>query len=133
MVTTTMCISGMVLIKAGAGVNSSLTAGSIKVGSDFAVDLWIVEAESQINARCSYDWTTNYAAAPDATKKILQQAVSDLAAINCIIYDMSGYTSRFEAESMINVLRDNYLRATSLLMNKEKQAFISDVSKGTIL
>ena len=60
MVATTMCVSGMALTKAGAGVNTSLSGGGVLVGSDFAVDIWITEAESQINVRCSYDWTSKH-------------------------------------------------------------------------
>jgi hypothetical protein len=38
---------------------------------------------------------------------------------------MSGYTSRVEAEDMINVLRDASLRGLSILKDKKSQDFIN--------
>jgi hypothetical protein len=57
-------------------------------------------------------------------KGLLKEAASDLAAIYVIQFDMSGYTSRTEAEDMINVLRDAALRALSLLRDKKVQDFM---------
>jgi len=44
---------------------------------------------------------------------------SDGAAIYSIQYDMSGFTSRTEAEDMINILRDSFLRGLSLLRDNK--------------
>jgi len=49
---------------------------------------------------------------------------SNLAAIMVIQYDFSGFTSRIEAEDMINVLRDAALRGMSILRDKKQQDFI---------
>ncbi|KKK59107.1 hypothetical protein LCGC14_3037690, partial [marine sediment metagenome] len=99
---------------------------------DFSVDIWITEAESTINALSKYNWTDVYSGLDVDTRKILQGVASDLAAINCIIYDMSGYTSRTEGEDMINVLRDSALRGMALLRDKKNQKFISDPSTGSL-
>ena len=132
MVTTTFTVSAGVLAKAGAGVNSTITDGSLRVGSDGAVDVWITEAESTINVNSMFNFITGYSGYNDATRKILQEVASDLAAIKAIQYDMSGYTSRVEAENMINVLRDSALRGLALLRNKTKQKFLTNPSSGSV-
>ena len=45
-----------------------------------------------------------------------------------IMYDMSGFTSRTEAEDMINVLRDTYLASLSLLRDKKTQKFLEEAT-----
>ena len=55
---------------------------------------------------------------------ILIEAGACLAAIEGIIWDMSGFTSRIEAEDMINILRDAALRGLSVLRDKKTQEFI---------
>ncbi len=128
-----MCSKAQATVKAGDGVNAALTAGTILADTENIVEVWIIEGESDINIRCGYDWTTNFAAAPDATKMILQSACSDFVAMYCVGYDKGGYkTGRLEAEGHINFLRDNYLRKLSLLRDKEKQNFIRDPTTGTI-
>lgn len=124
MVTTTFCTSGAVIVKAGVNMSSAVS-GALLIGTDHALDVWITEAESAINAICRHNFTDTYAGLNDDVKKILQGVASDLAAINAITYDMSGYTSRVEAESMINVLRDSALRGLGLIRDKKAQDFIN--------
>lgn len=121
---TTLCVSGAVLAKAGVGVNSQVSGGILQGGTDYAVDEWINQAESVINAVCRKDYVAAYSGLTAAKKKILEQVASDLAAIYCVSYDMSGYTSRIEAEDIINVLRDRVLFGLGLLRDKEIQRFI---------
>ncbi|MCK4501311.1 hypothetical protein KAU11_12495, partial [Candidatus Babeliales bacterium] len=85
---------------------------------------YISEAESEINDTLRYNFSDNYTALNDDVKKILKRAASSLAAIDVISYDMSGFTSRTEAEDMINVLRDSYLRAVSIMRDKKVQDFM---------
>ena len=134
MVTVTFCTSGMVLKKAGANTSSALTTLFIGSGvtAECALDTWITEAESLINAVCRYDFTSTYLGLSANTKKILQGVASDLAAIDAINYDMSGYGSRTEAEDMINVRRDSALRGLAILRDKKVQKFISDTSTGNV-
>lgn len=122
MVTTTFCNSGAALVKAGDGV-ATITHHE---GSDFIIDIWINQAESLINTVCRYNFTDGYASLNTDVKYILNDIASSLAAIYCIIYDMSGYNSRIEAEDMINVLRDSALRGLSLLRDKKAQEFLND-------
>jgi len=59
-------------------------------------------------------------------KSVLTQAASNLAAIYAISYDMSGFTTRGEAEDMINILRDSALRGMSILRDKKQQKFLEE-------
>lgn len=125
MTTNTFCVSGAVFAKAGDGMNQDLKTAAIYGGTEFAVEKWIQEAESTINVATRYNWTDVYSTLNDDVKKILEETASCLAAIYCITYDMSGYSERNEAESMINVLRDIALRNISILRDKKQQDFIN--------
>ncbi len=107
----TLCVSGLAIIKAGANVSTSVP--------DAAWDTWIEEAEALIFARTRYDWVTNFGTINALFKPFLQEICSDLAAIQGISYDMSGYTTRGEAEDMMTVLRDAAIRGISFLKDQK--------------
>lgn len=107
-------------IQRKAGANASETSKAEAYTNDF-----IAQAESTINSMCRYNFSDNYSTLNADTKQILKQVASDLAAIYVIQYDMSGYTSRTEAEDMINILRDSALRGLSILRDKKTQDFIN--------
>jgi len=126
MVTTTFCISGAVLKKAGANVSSViLNPTTFMIGSDYGIDLYIAEAESVINVNCRYNFTDKYAVLNDDVKRILSETAANLAAISAITYDMGNYNSRTEAEDMINTLRDVANRNMAILRDKKQQDFIN--------
>ena len=126
MVTTTLCTSGMVLAKAGIGYNTNLDGKSAAiVGSDFIVDLWIVEAENYINDLTRYNWITNYTSLSADKRKILQEFCSASAAVNAIAYDMGGFSSRGGAQDKINVLRENVEKCAKILDEDKTQSWIS--------
>ena len=104
-----------------AGANASATAAAEAYINDF-----ISQAESEINVITRVNWSDLYSTLSADVKGILKQAASNLAAIYVIQYDMSGFTSRIEAEYMINVLRDNYLRCVSLLKDTKQKTFMRD-------
>jgi hypothetical protein len=110
-----------------AGANASATSKAEAYVNDY-----MTQAESEINVATRYNWSDAYAGLNADTKGILKEAASNLAAIYVIQYDMSGYTSRVEAEDMINILRDGYLRCLSILRDKATQKFVDDTSTGTI-
>ena len=114
-----------VVRKAGAGV-------SVSAREDIFINDVISQSESEINVATLFNWSDSYASLDVDTKGILKQAATNNAAIYCISYDMSGYTTRSEAESMINILRDAFLRCIGILKDKKKQAIIVDPSKGTV-
>ena len=111
--------------KTGAGVNG------VAIAETFA-NSYIAQAESLINITCRKVFavdTTAFAALPATTKQLLTEVASNIAAIYAITYDLSGFTSRVEAEDMINILRDAALRGLAVLRDKKAQEFLL---KGTL-
>lgn len=107
----TLCINGDVEKKSGLNGNSTADGESY-------TNVYIKMAEGNICAQSCYDWVANYASVSTIGKEFLRDVVSSLAAIYVITYDMKGYTSRTEAQTMldvnwsivaegINLLRDN--------------------------
>lgn len=119
-----MCVSGAVLVKAGADVNSDLSDGTVLIGTDFAVDVWIVEAESMVNVMTRRNFTDDYSGLNDDVKYILQDAVSSYAAIKAVNYDPSGYETITISENIINVNRDNFLRCIGILRDQKAGEYI---------
>jgi glutaredoxin 2 len=106
--------------KAGSGASTVSKAEAY-------VNDFMTQAESEINATVRYNFSDNYATLNADTKGILKSCASNLAAIYVIIYDMSGYSSRVEAEDVINVLRDAALRQLNLLKDKKVTDFVREV------
>ena len=92
-----------------AGANASATSKAEAYVNDY-----MTQVESFINVATRYNWTDAYSGLDVDVKGVLKMVASDLAAIYVIMYDMSGFTSRTEAEDMINVLRDSALRGLSV-------------------
>lgn len=103
-----------------AGANASATSKS-----EAYVNSYMAQVESFINVFCRFNFSDNYASLNADVKGILKDAASNLAAIYVIQYDMAGFTSRTEAEDMINVLRDSAMRALGVLRDKKAQDFIN--------
>ncbi len=104
-----------------AGANVSATSKAEAYTNDY-----VTQAESLINTICRYNFSDNYSTLNIDVKGILKEIASNLAAIYAISYDMSGFTSRIEAEDMINILRDGALRGLSILRDKKPQTFIKN-------
>jgi|TARA_R100001530_G_C4321443_1_gene155982 hypothetical protein len=104
--------------KAGAGANATSKAEAY-------INDFITQAESLINVSCRYNFSDNYGSLNVDVKGILKEVASNLAAIYVIQYDMSGYTSRIDAEDSVNILRDAALRGLSLLRDRKAIDFIN--------
>ena len=104
---------------------SGANASAVSVAAAY-VDDYMTQAESEINAHTRFNWSDEYAGLDADVKGLLKQAASNLAAIYVINYDMSGYSSRTEAENMINTLRDGALRGMSILRDKKNQTFVNN-------
>ena len=102
-----------------AGANASGTSNVEAYINDF-----MTQAESLINAAVRYNFSDAYSGLNADVKGILKEVASNLAAIYVIQFDMSGFTSRVEAEDMINVLRDAALRGISILRDKKQEEFM---------
>jgi len=105
------------------GTNASAT---VKAAGWF--DEIILDVEAIINCMTRFDYSTADAATPlnASVRGILIDTGASLAAIQGITFDMSTFTSRIEAEDMINVLRDTALRNMSILRDKKVQEFITN-------
>jgi len=108
----TLCLSGATFYKAGANVSATIK------NDTFAVAM-INQAEGFLNAISKYDWVANYASLNAITKLILEEACSNLSAIYAIQYDMSGFTTRIEAEDMINILWARFNQCAKILENQD--------------
>lgn len=111
--TFTLTTSGAIIEKAGANVSSTAVASG---GLMLSV---ATQAEGDINAKTRYDWVTNYADVGTNFQGILTSACSAWAATKLINYDMSGYTSRQEAVTMMNTLWTEYKEAIKALEDAE--------------
>ena len=88
---------------------------------------YALQAEGLINAIARRVFAVNaaaFTALPAGAKYLLTEIASDLMAIYAITYDFSGYTSRVEAEDMINILRDAALRGLAVLRDKKTVEFL---------
>jgi hypothetical protein len=89
------------------------------------INQWCAESESLINIATRYNWSDAYAGLNADVKKILTEVSSNLVAIYGISYNLAGYTSRVEAEDMVNILRDAALRGIAILRDKKAQDFMT--------
>lgn len=119
-----MVSSGIFCTDADVARKVKNMSADIDNGDTAETDVWIADAESLINCVTRFNWSDAYAGLNADVKCLLRQVASDLVAIYCIVYDMSGFTSRVEAEDMINVLRDSALRGLALLRDKKVEEFM---------
>lgn len=96
----TLCTSGSIVRRAGLNVNSTIAA------SGSALADYCDQAEGEVCARTRRNWVSSYSTVAADLKPALAKATAALAAMNVVSYDMSGFTSRAEAQTMLNVLRD---------------------------
>lgn len=106
-----------------AGANASAVSNTEAYINDY-----MSQVEAQINAACRFNFSDAYSSLNVDTRGLLKEVSSNLAAIYVITYDMSGYTSRIEAENIINVLRDAALRSFNMLRDKKVSDFIREVA-----
>lgn len=110
-----------ILLRVGANASATVRAAGW-------FDTIILDVEAVINVVSLTDWSTADAASSlNATVRgILIDTGACLAAIEGISYDMSGFSSRTEAENMVNILRDIALRNLSLLRDQKVKTFIEN-------
>jgi len=82
------------------GVNASTESKEVEFARDACK-----QAECTLNARTKKNWSNIYSTISEDLKEILNRIVSNIAAMEGINADMSGFTSRLEATSMIDYLR----------------------------
>ena len=94
-----------------------------EISEDNTITLKINPSLSEAVSSSFADTTSTLSA---SVRGILIDTGACLAAIEGISFDMSGFTSRVEAEDMINVLRDIALRNLSILRDKKTQEFMKN-------
>jgi len=105
----TLTTSGAAIAKAGKNANSTIVASTATLAK------WSDDAEAQLAVLTRKNWVTDYDTITANFKPALSEAVSDLIAMKIINYDMSGYIGKREAETMLDVLRDNFSRILGVL------------------
>ena len=104
-----LCTSGSAVAVAGLNANSTIaTSGSV-------MWQWSEDAEGRIIAETRRSWVDDYSSLSDGIKGILSDACASLIANRIINYDMSGFTSRQEATTMLDVNYDRYNEALGIL------------------
>ena len=111
-------ISGAVVRKAGANVATTIP--------ELAFDEWISGAEAYINVATGKNWSDVYTTLNADVKHILSDTAANLAGANAVTYDMSGYTSRIEAEDIINVLLFRANQNIKILKEMGSKKFMSE-------
>ena len=119
-----LATSGAITRKAGRNANTTAAAsGSLLAELS-------EEAENYINLFTRFNFTSNAATLNVATSGALELAASNLAATGLIRYDMSGYTTRGEAEDMIQHLEFEANKVLTLIKEDVHRKFAIDGSTG---
>lgn len=105
-------------IQAYAGINANATAKAVA-----ATDIYVLDVESAINVATRKNWSDGYAALNVDVKYMLMQTAAARCAQIVIMNDMSGFTSRVEAETMLDVLQNMYVTNIELLKMQPQQDF----------
>lgn len=87
------------------------------------INSFVAQAESEINVATLFNWSDVYSTLNADVKMILTEAASNLAAMYVINYDTGGFSSLSRAELALDVLRDGYTRALSLLRDIKQKDF----------
>lgn len=112
----TFCTTAEAIRKAGEGANATAI-------TEAYVNQFVKEAEGYIMVGIRYDYKTTYATLKAETKELLREATSNMAATYVITYDMGGYTSRTEAELMINYLKTRADECIQLLQDQKTTTY----------
>jgi hypothetical protein len=91
------------------------------------INLWCLEAEGLIHCTARKVFATiiaDFTAMPAGGKGLLAEIEACAVAMQGIAYNMNGYTSRIEAEDMINILHYKLNRDLELLRDQKVVNFI---------
>jgi hypothetical protein len=113
----TLCINADVLKAAGAN------ASSVSVAEGYT-NVYILEAEGFVCVSSRYDWITNYASVSAIGKEFLRQITAALAAIEVMKYNPSGYTSKSEFQTMVDINYSVVVEGINLLRDDNFRNFV---------
>lgn len=118
-----MADTGIFATTAEIGYKAGAKASSTSKAEAYT-NSFIAQAESRINVECHYNFSDVYSSLNADVKALLKEAGSNLAGVYVVNYDMSGYTSLKEAQSVIDVLLYNYANCIKLLKEQVSKDFI---------
>jgi hypothetical protein len=84
------------------------------------------DAESEINLLTRKNWSDAYATLNVDVQGVLSQASANLTGMYHIAHDMSGYTSRSEAQTMLDVLYQKFVDLVKILRDKKTESFMDN-------
>jgi len=111
----TLCTSGAAVAKAGVNANSTIILSGAVLAE------WSNECEGALNTITRKDWISAYSGLAANHKNILNDTCSDMIALKIVNYDMNGYTSRLEAQTILDVLRDNMVRNIEVIKDQNNK------------
>lgn len=103
-----------------AGENVDVT-GDVEANHNYLAGY----AEAYLSNLVKYDIVTNWASLNATYKKLFSEWAARFAAIALIQYNMKDYTTRFEAEDMINIHLARLEEIKLILEKADIQDFIS--------
>ena len=98
-----------VLDRVGVNVNSTISASTAQL------ERWIATAEGVVVAETRINWLTGSGSMTSEVKQEFRTCAACHAAIRVIQQDMSGFTSRGEATTMLNVNDKEFQRSLRAL------------------
>jgi hypothetical protein len=122
-----MADTGIFATTAEVGYKAGLTASATSIAEAY-INSYMTQVESFINVACKYNFSDKYATLNVDVKGILKECASNLAAIYCIEYDMSGATAttleRLDSEDKINILYKRAMDCLKILQDKDIQTWM---------
>lgn len=122
--------SGAVIAKAGTGVSSDLTGtGTTAAGitAETQMNNWIEKAQNIVSVDTRYDWIAeevSYAVLDTTLRKAFDEAVECHAANQAVKYDMSGYITIEEAQTILDVNLADYNTAVNRLRDSKTKEML---------
>lgn len=113
----TLCTENQAKYKAGQNYDSTNVSSTL-------INSYINDAEGFICAESLYDWVTKYTSVSAIGKLFLANVTASLAAIYMINFNMSGYTSRTEAQTMLDILWTQVVESLNLLRDQQFRTFV---------
>lgn len=110
-----LCTSEAIIRKAGKYADSTAIASSA------LLEDYYTKAAGVVCMKCRKNWVSS--APPSVIADAVASAVSDMAAMNLIIYSTSGYSQIAEAQTQLNVLKDSFDNTIKDLREKHNQEF----------
>lgn len=110
--------SSEILTCAGENYDTSVTEAKINE--------LCLQAESYINSVCMFNFSDNFVSLNVDVKYLLSCFEANFVAFHIIKYNMAGYSSRIEAETMLDGCWATYHEIVTILKDKEIQTYMDE-------